>query len=230
MSKRQMKHSVEERCRIVERCLDNQISVSAAARELSVSKSTIQRWITLYETDGPLALLPAKKNNHYSKELKLAAVTDYLNGLGSMIEIAKKYGLRNKTQLHSWLKVYNTHKDFKTKSGGSTMSKGRITTADERLKIVLDCLENGKDYGAMAIKHHVSYQNIYQWVKRYEELGEAGLEDRRGRRKGTMPSRTPEELLQDELARLKRENQRLQMELDVTKKFQELERRNRWRK
>ena len=42
-----------------------------------------------------------------------------------------------------------------------------------------------------------------------------------------MPSRTPEELLQDELARLKRENQRLKMELDVTKKFQELERRNR---
>jgi transposase len=82
----------------------------------------------------------------------------------------------------------------------------------------------------MAIKYQVSYQNVYQWVKRYEELGEAGLEDRRGRRKGTLPSRTPEELLQDELARLKRENQRLQMELDVTKKFQELERRNRWRK
>jgi len=57
--------------------------------------------------------------------------------------------------------------------------------------------------------------------------GKQGLEDRRGRRKGTMPSRTPEELLQDELARLKRENQRLKMELDVTKKFQELERRNR---
>jgi transposase len=147
--------------------------------------------------------------------------------MGSMIEIGKKYGLRSKTQLQNWLKVYNTHKDFKSTSGGSTMSKGRMTTIDERLKIVLDCLENGKDYGAMAIKYQVSYQNVYQWVKRYAELGEAGLEDRRGRRKGTMPSRTPEELLQDELARLKRENQRLKMELDVTKKFQELERRNR---
>ncbi|WP_143596840.1 helix-turn-helix domain-containing protein, partial [Trichococcus palustris] len=121
MSKRQMKYSVEERCRIVERCLNNEISISEAARELTVSKSTIQRWITLYETGGPSALLPAKKNNHYSKELKLAAVTDYLNGLGSLIEIAKKYGLRNKKQLQNWLKVYNTHKDFKTKSGGSTM-------------------------------------------------------------------------------------------------------------
>lgn len=230
MSKHQMKHSVEERCKIVERCLDNEISVAEATRELSVSKSTIQRWITLYEMDGPSALLPAKKRTHYSKELKLAAVTDYLNGLGSMIEIGKKYGLRSKTQLQNWLKVYTTHKDFKIESGGSYMSKTRPTTLDERLKIVLDCITNDKDYGSMAIKYQVSYQNVYQWVKRYEELGEAGLEDRRGRRKGTLPSRTPEELLQDELARLKRENQRLQMELDVTKKFQELERRNRWRK
>lgn len=227
MSKRQMKHSVEDRCRIVERCLDNEISVAEATRELSVSKSTIQRWITLYETDGPSALLPTKKNSSYSTDLKLSAVLDYLNGLGSLVDIAKKYGLRNKSQLQDWLKVYNTHKDFKTESGGSYMSKTRPTTLDERLKIVLDCIANDKDYGAMAIKYQVSYQNVYQWVKRYAELGEAGLEDRRGRRKGTLPSRTPEELLQDELARLKRENQRLQMELDVTKKFQELERRNR---
>ena len=227
MSKRAMKLSVENRVNIVEQYVRNEIGISRAAQNAGVSQETIRSWIRLYENGGPSALLPVKKNSHYSKELKLAAVTDYLNGLGSMIEIGKKYGLRSKTQLQNWLKVYNTHKDFKSTSGGSTMSKGRMTTIDERLKIVLDCLENGKDYGAMAIKYQVSYQNVYQWVKRYAELGEAGLEDRRGRRKGTMPSRTPEELLQDELARLKRENQRLKMELDVTKKFQELERRNR---
>lgn len=227
MSKRVMKLSVENRVNIVEQYVRNEIGISRAAQNAGVSQETIRSWIRLYENGGPSALLPVKKNSHYSKELKLAAVTDYLNGLGSMIEIGKKYGLRSKTQLQNWLKVYNTHKDFKSTSGGSTMSKGRMTTIDERLKIVLDCLENGKYYGAMAIKYQVSYQNVYQWVKRYAELGEAGLEDRRGRRKGTMPSRTPEELLQDELARLKRENQRLKMELDVTKKFQELERRNR---
>ena len=230
MSKQSMKSSVEKRVNIVEQYLRNEIGISRAAQDAGVSQETVRSWIRLYENGGPSALLPAKKRTHYSKELKLAVVTDYLNGLGSMIEISKKYGLRSKTQLQNWLKVYNTHKDFKTESGGSYMSKTRPTTLDERLKIVLDCITNDKDYGAMAIKYQVSYQNVYQWVKRYEELGETGLEDRRGRRKGTLPSRTPEELLQDELARLKRENQRLQMELDVTKKFQELERRNRWRK
>ncbi|PTQ79337.1 transposase-like protein [Trichococcus patagoniensis] len=230
MSKRAMKLSVENRVNIVEQYLTNEIGIARAAQDAGVSQETVRSWVRLYENGGPSALLPAKNNKHYSKELKLSAVTDYLNGLDSMIEIAKKYGLRSKTQLQNWLKDYNTHKDFKTTSGGSYMSKSRATTSDERLKIVLECITNDKDYGAMAIKYQVSYQNIYQWVKRYEELGEAGLEDRRGRRKGTMPSRTPEELLQDELARLKRENQRLQMELDVTKKFQELERRDRWRK
>lgn len=221
-----MKSSFENKVNIVEQYLRNEIGISRAAQNIGVSEETIRTWIKRYENGGPSALLPAKKRTHYPKELKLAAVTDYLNGLGSMVEISKKYGFRSKTQLQNWLKVYNTHKDFKTESGGSYMSKTRATTLDERLKIVLECITNDTDYGSMAIKYQVSYQNVYQWVKRYKELGADGLEDRRGRRKGTMPSRTPEEELQDELARLKRENYRLQMELDVTKKFQELERRD----
>ncbi|MDE1550048.1 helix-turn-helix domain-containing protein [Jeotgalibaca caeni] len=230
MPKRQMKHTFEERCELVERCINNEISIARAGETLGVSPSAINRWIMLYENCGPTALLPMSKNTHYPKELKRAAVLDYLDGFGSLVDIAKKYGLRNKSQLQDWLKVYNTHKDFKTERGGSAMSRSHTKKIDERLEIVLDCLANEKNYGAMAQKYRVSYQNVYQWVARYEKLGKSGLEDRRGRRKGTLPSRTPEETLQDELAQLKRENQRLQMELDVTKKFQELERRNRWQK
>lgn len=230
MSKRKMKGTFEERCGIVERCLRNELSVTEAGRKIGVTNQTIERWINLYENGGPSALLPTNKNTHYPKELKQASVLDYLNGSGSLVAIARKYGLRHTTQLKNWLKVYNTHRDFKTTSGSSAMSKSRNTTQEERLEIVLYCLANEKNYGATALKYQIPYQNVYQWVARYEEQGEAGLEDRRGRRKGTMPSRTPEEELQDELARLKRENYRLQMELDVTKKFQELERRDHWRK
>ena len=108
------------------------------------------------------------------------------------------------------------------------MSKGRQTTPEERLEIVQDCLANDKNYGAMAIKYNCSYQQVRNWVLRYEQLGVAGLEDRRGRRIGTQPARTPEEELRDKIAELERKNRELQMENDLLKKVRELERKDRY--
>lgn len=64
-------------------------------------------------------------------------------------------------------------------------------------------------------------------MKKYEEMGAAGLEDRRGRRLAEQTPRTKEEALRIENARLKRENEWLKMELSLRKKVQELERGDR---
>ena len=108
------------------------------------------------------------------------------------------------------------------------MRKARSTTYEERLAIVQDCLIHDKNYGAMALKYQCSYQQVRNWVKRYEEMGSAGLEDRRGRRAGTLPSRTPEEEMRDRIAELERRNRDLQMENDVLKKLRELEMKDRY--
>ena len=98
------------------------------------------------------------------------------------------------------------------------MKKAKNTTLDERLKIVTNCLANDKNYGAMALKYDCSYQQVRNWVIRYEKMGQAGLEDRRGRRIASLPSRTPEEELRDKIAELERRNLDLQMENDLLKK------------
>ena len=108
------------------------------------------------------------------------------------------------------------------------MRKARNTTAEERLSIVQDCLAHDKNYGAMALKYQCSYQQVRNWVKRYEKMGAAGLEDRRGHRAGTMPGRTPEEETRDRIAELERRIQELQMENDVLKKVRELEMKDRY--
>jgi hypothetical protein len=41
----------------------------------------------------------------------------------------------------------------------------------------------GKDYGAAIERYHVSYPQVYSWVRKYDEQGIAGLNDRRGKRK-----------------------------------------------
>ena len=108
------------------------------------------------------------------------------------------------------------------------MRKARQTTSEERIAIVQDCLANNKNYGAMALKYNCSYQQVRNWVLRYEQMGTAGLEDRRGRRIGSQPARTPEEELRDKIANLEQRNRDLQMENDLLKKVRELERKDRY--
>ena len=219
-----------EKVKIVERLLTDEISVSEAARLAGVDKATIQRWRDLYLSDSPAALMTQRNNKVYSQELKLQAVLEYLDGKSSQEDIVKKYHLRSSKQLRNWIKVYNTHGEIKsrTSGGGSYMRKARSTTQVERLTIVQDCLAHDKNYGAMPLKYQCSYQQVRNWVKRYEEMGSAGLEDRRGRRAGTMPSRTPEEEMRDRIAELERRNRDLQMENDLLKKVRELEIQDRY--
>ncbi len=70
----------------------------------------------------------------------------------------------------------------------------------------------------MALKYQCSYQQVRNWVKRYEEMGSKGLEDRRGRRAGSLPSGSPEEELRDKIVELERKNFDLQMENDLLEK------------
>ena len=67
--------------------------------------------------------------------------------------------------------------------------------------------------------------NVRNWVLKYDEMGEKGLEDRRGQRAGSKPARTPEEEMRDKLAQQERRIKLLEMENDLLKKVSELERR-----
>ncbi len=106
------------------------------------------------------------------------------------------------------------------------MKQGRETTQDERIKIVRDCIASGKNYGEMALKYEVSYQQVRSWTLRFEEMGEAGLEDRRGRRKKDQIPRTELEQAQIEIEQLKHKLYLAEMERDLLKKLDEVERRD----
>lgn len=165
------------------------------------------------------------KNKKYSKEIKQSAVQDYLAGRGSQREICRQYGISGKRTLEVWIKCYNGHKEIKGRSastGEIYMTKGRKTTKEERAEIVAFCMEHGKDYGLTVQTYQVSYQQIYSWVKKYEQKGAEGLVDRRGKAK-------PEDEL-SEADRLRMENKILlaklkdrEMEIALLKKLKELE-------
>ena len=155
-----------EKLELVQDCLSGKISLSEAARRAGATIPSVKQWVHNYEAEGTAAFMP-HKDRVYSSDLKRQAVQDYLSGKGSQADISKKYGLRNRKQFWSWIKVYNAHGDFnsvKHSGGGSYMKQGRYTTQEERIQIVKDCLASGKNYGEMALKYKVSYQQVHTWM------------------------------------------------------------------
>ena len=230
---RNRKLSPDEKVKLVRRCLAGELGVREAGRQAGVRHSTIQKWIARYETEGAEGFLPYERNRVYSIETKQAAVLSYLSGMGGSQEICKKYKIREICTLWQWVKVYNAHGDFnsvKQSGGGSYMKQGRETTQEERIQIAKECYAAGKNYGEMALKYNVSYQQVRNWTLRYEELGEAGLEDRRGKRKKDQEPRTELEKAQIEIERLKHELHKAEMERDLLKKLDEVMRRDAYRK
>ena len=166
----------------------------------------------------------ARKRKKYNPEVKVQVVEEYKAGKGSLRSICKKYGIKDHKTLREWISCYNGHKDFRRRTGAKGeiyMTKGRKTTQEERAQIVAFCIEHGKDYALTVETHHVSYQQIYSWVRKYEACGVDGLVDRRGKAK-------PEDEL-TEAERLRQENRILQamlkdkeMEIALLKKLKEL--------
>ena len=110
------------------------------------------------------------------------------------------------------------------------MKQGRETTQEERIRIAKECFASGKNYGEMAQKYNVSYQQVRNRTLRYEELGEAGLEDRRGKRKKGQTPRTELEAAQIEIEQLKHQLHVAEMERDLLKKLDEIVRRDAYHK
>jgi len=106
------------------------------------------------------------------------------------------------------------------------MPKGRKTTLDERIQIVHYCLKNDNNYQLTADTYQVSYQQVYQWVKKYQAGDESSLQDKRGHMKEER-EQTITEQYKLEIKQLERENERLRTENAFLKKLEELERRRR---
>lgn len=223
MSKRE--HTASEKFAIIQQIENGQMSVKGAVSAYDISKSTLAKWRRRYRIYGYEGLEIRTHNRSYSVELKLQAVQEYLSGAYSQYEVIDNYKIASRNQLSRWVDKYNGHSSLKSYTGGTTvMTKGRATTWQERIDIVLYCLAHKQDYRKAAEQFRVSYQQIYGWVKKYEEGGQEALQDGRGR------SKAPEELTDTdrhklEMKKLKYENERLRAENAFLKKLEQLERR-----
>ncbi|CAM3055466.1 helix-turn-helix domain-containing protein [Hathewaya histolytica] len=222
------RYSAEQRIMAVEDYLSGRKSMQQICLGLGISsREAVRRWVLLYQIHGATAFDTSQKNKSYSKEFKIKIVEEYIAGIGSVTELAAKYNIPGVNTLQQWILKYNSDmelKDYDPKQEVYMAEARRKTTFNERKDIVKYCIEHKRDYKATAEKYDVSYSQVYNWVHKYDAVGEEGLTDNRGRHK------SDEEV--DELEKLRRENKRLKRQLEerdmtveLLKKVKEFERR-----
>ena len=200
-------------------------------KENGISFGQIRRWMSAYKTYGEDGL---EQHNSmlfkYSADFKQQVVDEYLAGGISAMDLACKYGILAQSTIITWVKQYNSREeltDSRPEGGHSDMAKNiksRATTHEERVTIVEYCIANGNDYAGAAVKYGCSYGQVYSWVRKYNQKGMEGLKDGRGRNKAESEM-TEVEKLKAENRLLKAEKKRQQMEIELLKKLEDIERR-----
>ncbi|MBM7597691.1 transposase-like protein [Virgibacillus halotolerans] len=218
-------HSREFKYEVITAYKNEDYTQKELCSKYHINDTTFYRWIEIFKKEGISGLEESKSWKKYSKELKETAVLDYLSGDYSYKEIVQKYHISSDSVLNRWINKYNSHRKLKDTGKGRTrsMTKGRKTTWGERIEMAVYCLENKKDYQGTAEKYKVFYQQVYQWVKKYETIGSEALKDNRGRTKREAEL-SEEEKSKLEMKRLEFENERLRAELAFLKKLEEIER------
>ena len=221
MSKRTSHHSFEERLKAVHYVMSNKYSLNEVSHQFKVDPHSLRDWIRAYWHDGPSGLKESHTWRRYSQTLKLAAINDYLSGYYSLEECCNKYNISHDSVLRRWIHQYANGKTLKTSHGGSTRmrAKSRKTTFEERLEIVQFVLKHEKDYLAAVQKYQVSYAQVYNWVRKYEQEGTHGLIDYRGQRRPNAKPLTETERLNREIKQLKQQNEELAAENFLLKKL-----------
>jgi len=213
---RRAKYTIEQKIRAAERYIRGEASAASIAVEIGMTRSgkrQIMKWVAIYRENGIEGFHIGDGNERHTSEKKNQAVEEYLQGRGSLQEICRRYHIPSDYTLRQWIKAYNSNRELRDYDPKPEVyvAMRKKTTKEERKEIVAYCLEHGKNYKETAEKYEVSYSQAYQWVRQYETRGEAGLEDRRGKRK------SDDEV--DELERLRRENQRLKAELQKSQRL-----------
>ena len=142
------------------------------------------------------------RKSKVSNELKIELVKMILEGKGTIQELSKEYNVA-KSSLMTWKKKYieigeesikvedkNRHywirdyrKSIDEHGKVSALKKHVRKTIEAKVEAVEFCQNNNYDYNLTIRKFGISYQQIYSWVKKYENGGVDALTDNRGKRR-----------------------------------------------
>ena len=106
------KHTIEQKFAAIQLLKDGDYTWSEICESYQISTHTLHKWQIKYETEGVEGLKEANSWRSYSKELKEAAVQDYLNHGLSKEAIILKYRISSRSVLSRWIRKYTSHSEL----------------------------------------------------------------------------------------------------------------------
>ncbi len=108
----------------------------------------------------------------YSFEFKLKLVHDYLSGQGGLRFLAKKYGVKNNSQISKWINAYK-------ELGEDRLLRSR-KSKNYSVQFKLDAIELSYQEVANLLKMN-NPSLIGKWLRTYQKFGIEGLSKQKGR-------------------------------------------------
>lgn len=221
---RKSKFTQLDKLNMVHEYLDLGLSANSISKKYGCDSRYLRYLAVLYNSLGEEAFKENNKNKSYTKEFKQKVVNEYLKGEKGLRNLAVEYKIYTYSLIRCWVKMYNGHKELESykAGGGNEMTKGRRTTYEERIEILEYYIKNGQNYSLTATEYKVSYQQVYNWVKKYNDKGIVGLKDNRGKGKDIEDMNKVEQL-EAENKLLKARLERMEIEIELKKKLEELQ-------
>ena len=213
---RKAKYCKEIKIDVCKRYLSGKSGISELKNEIGCDEMVIRHWIACYQNNGSSVFDNNEYNRRYSLEFKYQIIKECENE--SVNTVAPKYNI-SRSVVRGWIMKYNKGEleEYDPHPEVYNM-KNRKVTLEEKIEIVKWTIENNNDYKGAALKYTVPYHSVFRWVKQYNEIGEEGLKDNRGRNKSEKDL--------TELEKKEREIEKLKLELDRVKRAEEILKKN----
>ena len=213
---RKAKFSKEVKIDACIRYLSGRSGISELKNEIGCDEMSLREWIACYENNGSNAFNEKKYNQTYTEEFKYQIICECERE--STRTVAARYNISSSV-VRNWIIKYNKGElDAYDPHPEVYEMKSRKVTLEEKIEIVKWTIENNNDYKGATLRYTVPYHSVFNWVKKYNELGEEGLKDNRGR------SKSEKDLT--ELEKKDREIEKLKLELERVKRAEEILKKN----
>lgn len=141
-------------------------------------------------------LRESRRFKDYSNGVKTQAVEHYVNASSGLELTCDAFNISSSSILREWIKLYTNGKELKSIGKGSRkVNTGRKNTWKERIEIAQVTSANELDYHKSE-EYEASYQQVYQWVRKYQKGEPEELKDRRGDSLASKEELTSEEKFQ----------------------------------
>jgi len=159
----------------------------------------------------------------FNLDLKIKVVTEYFSGYGSTT-LAKKYGIANKSLILNWVHSF----DLRGIKGLKPRRMNLNYSSQFKVQVLNWKNQNEASLPATALHFNLSSPStIWQWQRKFDEMGIVGLERLRGNpkmvnHKKQSKSKTDKKDTNEEIKRLKQENLMLKIQNEYLKKVEAL--------